>query len=202
MDEPKPADTKGLPPKGLPDVTLRHVGLYVTDIDAIVDFYSDVLGFIVSDRGPFQGEEIAFLTRDPEEHHEIVVMSGRPAGSFGTINQISFRAETLADLQDESPRPLLLQVVADPAMAKAVRLYAAWILGRLDDPSGIRYIGGLLQDADPYVRLRTAWTLGEIGHLEASFVLRSALRDVDRAVRIHAAWALNRLLRQPSRARG
>lgn len=113
-----------------------------------------------------------------------------------------FAAETLADLQDESPRPLLLQVVADPAMAKAVRLYAAWILGRLDDPSGIRYIGGLLQDADPYVRLRTAWTLGEIGHLEASFVLRSALRDVDRAVRIHAAWALNRLLRQRSRARG
>ena len=85
--------------RGLPDVTLRHVGMYVTDIDTILDFYTGVLGFMVSDRGPFRGEEIAFLTRDPEEHHEIVVMSGRPAGSFGTVNQISFRANNLADLR-------------------------------------------------------------------------------------------------------
>lgn len=86
-------------PHGLPNVTLRHVGLYVTDIDAIVGFYTGVLGYFVSDRGPFRGEEIAFMTRDPEEHHEIVVMSGRPAGSFGTVNQISFRAATLVDLR-------------------------------------------------------------------------------------------------------
>ena len=94
MDEAKPADRNGLP-----NVTLRHVGMYVTDINAVIEFYTGVLGFTVSDRGPFRGEEIAFLTRDPEEHHEIVVMSGRPAGSFGTINQISFRADTLADLR-------------------------------------------------------------------------------------------------------
>ena len=84
---------------GLPKVTLRHIGMYVTDIEAMIDFYTGVLGFTVSDRGPFRGEEIAFLTRDPEEHHEIVVMSGRPAGSFGTVNQISFRADTLADVR-------------------------------------------------------------------------------------------------------
>jgi catechol 2,3-dioxygenase-like lactoylglutathione lyase family enzyme len=85
--------------RGLTNVTLRHVGMYVTDIDAILNFYTGVLGFTVSDRGPFRDEEIAFLTRDPEEHHEIVVMSGRPAGSFGTINQISFRADAFADLR-------------------------------------------------------------------------------------------------------
>lgn len=85
--------------KGLPDVTLRHVGMYVTDIEAVVDFYTNILGFFVTDRGPFQGEEIAFLTRDPDEHHEIVVMSGRPPGSFGTVNQISFRAKNLTDLR-------------------------------------------------------------------------------------------------------
>ena len=84
---------------GLPNVTLRHVSMYVTDIEATLAFYTDVLGFTISDRGPFRGEQIAFLTRDPEEHHEIVVMSGRPAGSYGTINQISFRGEKLADLR-------------------------------------------------------------------------------------------------------
>ena len=84
----------------LPDVTLRHVGIYVNNINAIVDFYKEVLGFKVADRGPFRGEEIAFLTRDPaEEHHEIVVMSGRPEGSFNTVNQISFRAQTVADMR-------------------------------------------------------------------------------------------------------
>ena len=81
MDEAKPAGRNGLP-----NVTLRHVGMYVTDVNPVIEFYTGVLGFTVSDRGPFRGEEIAFLTRDPEEHHEIVVMSGRPAGSFGTIN--------------------------------------------------------------------------------------------------------------------
>ncbi len=113
-----------------------------------------------------------------------------------------FAAEALANLGDATPRPFLHQVVADPTMAKEVRLYAAWILGRLDDPSGIRHIGGLLQDADPYIRLRAAWTLGEIGDMEASPVLRSALGDRERAVRIHAVWALNQLLRQRTGVQG
>ena len=93
------AESKSTAGAGFPNVTLRHVGMYVTDIEATLTFYTDVLGFTVSDRGPFRGEQIAFLTRDPEEHHEIVVMSGRPAGSFGNINQISFRGEALADLR-------------------------------------------------------------------------------------------------------
>lgn len=113
-----------------------------------------------------------------------------------------YAAEALANLRDRTPRSWLHRVVADRTMAKGVRLNAAWILGRLDDSSGIRHIGGLLQDADPYVRLRTAWTLGEIGDPEASLVLRSALGDRERTVRIHATWALNRLLRQRSRVRG
>ncbi len=113
-----------------------------------------------------------------------------------------YAAEVLANFGDETPRFLLYRVVADPTIEIWDRLYAAWILGRLDDPSGIRHIGGLLQDSDPYVRLRTAWTLGEIGDLGASPVLRSALLDPERAVRIHAAWALKRLLRQHPRLQG
>ncbi len=107
-----------------------------------------------------------------------------------------YAAEALANVGDETPRFLLHRVVADPTMPKGVRLYAAWILGRLHDPSGIRYVGALLQDADPYVRVRAAWTLGEIGDLGASPVLRAALRDRERTVRIHATWALDRLLRR------
>ena len=57
----------------LPNVTLRHVGMYVIDMDRMVGFYEGVLGFTVADRGPFRDGEIAFMTRDPDEHHEIVL---------------------------------------------------------------------------------------------------------------------------------
>lgn len=83
----------------LPNVTLRHVGVYVTDIDRMVDFYEGILGFTVADRGPFRDGEIAFMTRNPDEHHEIVFMTGRPPDSFCTVNQISFRAATFADVR-------------------------------------------------------------------------------------------------------
>jgi catechol 2,3-dioxygenase-like lactoylglutathione lyase family enzyme len=82
-----------------PNVALRHVGMYVTDMDRIVDFYVSILGFTVTDRAPYDGGEIAFLSRDPNEHHEIVLATGRPAGSFCTVNQISFRAESFADVR-------------------------------------------------------------------------------------------------------
>lgn len=83
----------------LPNVTLRHVGMYVTDINRMVQFYEEVLGFSVADRGPFRDGEIAFLTRDPDEHHEIVFMTGRSPEAPTTVNQVSFRAETFADVR-------------------------------------------------------------------------------------------------------
>ena len=82
-------------------LTFTHVGIFVTDLDRMVDFYSRVLGFVVSDRGMRpQGGEIAFMTRDPTEHHQVVLASGRPAGlAFNTINQLSFRMDSLETLR-------------------------------------------------------------------------------------------------------
>ncbi|MBT5457450.1 MAG: glyoxalase, partial [Rhodospirillaceae bacterium] len=83
----------------LPNVTLRHVGMYVIDMDRMVGFYEGVLGFTVADRGPFRDGEIAFMTRDPDEHHEIVFMTGRAPDSPTTVNQVSFRADSFADVR-------------------------------------------------------------------------------------------------------
>jgi catechol 2,3-dioxygenase len=83
----------------LPNVTLRHVGMYVTDIEQMVEFYKTVLGFTVADRGPFRDGEIAFLTRNPDEHHEIVFMTGRQPATPTTVNQVSFRADSFADVR-------------------------------------------------------------------------------------------------------
>ena len=81
-------------------LTLSHVGIFVTDINRMVDFYTRFLGFAVSDRGPNPNGEIVFMTRDPREHHQFVMASGRPDDlPFNPINQLSFRVDSLATLR-------------------------------------------------------------------------------------------------------
>jgi catechol 2,3-dioxygenase len=82
-------------------ITFSHVGIYVTDLNKMVDFYTRFLGFVVSDRGKFPGgAELAFLTRDANEHHQLVLATGRPADvSFNVVNQISFRVDSLRTLR-------------------------------------------------------------------------------------------------------
>ena len=82
-------------------LTLSHVGIFVTDINRMVDFYTRFLGFAVSDRGPNPAGEIVFLTRDPREHHQLVMASGRPAElQYNVINQISLRVDSLDTLRE------------------------------------------------------------------------------------------------------
>ena len=83
-------------------LSLSHVGVYVVDVPRMVDFYSGYLGFAVSDRGPARGGgEIVFMTRDPREHHQFVLASGRPADlPFNLINQLSFRVDSLDTLRE------------------------------------------------------------------------------------------------------
>ena len=98
-----------------PAANLRfsHMGLSVSDLDKMEDFYTSVLGFTVTDRGGAGGMNIVFLSRDPNDHHQIVLASGRPAEmplntantAFGpSINQISFQMGSLADLRDIGER--------------------------------------------------------------------------------------------------
>jgi catechol 2,3-dioxygenase-like lactoylglutathione lyase family enzyme len=82
-----------------------HVGFHVTDVERMSRFYKEVLGFTQTDRGeldtPTGALTLVFLSRDPDEHHQIVLLSGRPEKlSFNVINQISLRAERLEALQD------------------------------------------------------------------------------------------------------
>lgn len=76
-----------------------HCGIFVTDLDRMVGFYTRYLGFVVTDRGTLGTFEAAFLTRDPNEHHQIAMVTGRKAGEQNTIQQISFRVENLTVLR-------------------------------------------------------------------------------------------------------
>ena len=84
-----------------PAVSLSHFGIHVTDLPRMEDFYTRVLGLLVSDRGALpSGPTLAFLSRDPDEHHQLVLVSGRPHGvDYNVVNQISFKLPALADLQ-------------------------------------------------------------------------------------------------------
>lgn len=83
-------------------LTLSHIGVFVTDLPRMVDFYTGFLGFAESDRGETAaGGEIVFLTRDPREHHQVVLATGRPADlDYNIVNQLSFRVDSLDTLRE------------------------------------------------------------------------------------------------------
>ena len=78
---------------------LSHVGLYVTDVPKMTDFYTKVLGFVVSD-GAEDGR-ITFLSRNPSDHHQVVLVRGRSVEQHETpmVQQVSFNVGTLANVQ-------------------------------------------------------------------------------------------------------
>jgi catechol 2,3-dioxygenase-like lactoylglutathione lyase family enzyme len=83
-----------------PDVRLAHVGIYVTDLRKMEAFYTRFFSFTVNDRGKLGDIDIVFLSRDPDEHHQLILATGRPSeASFSVINQISFRVQSLGDLR-------------------------------------------------------------------------------------------------------
>ena len=84
-----------------PALRLRHMGMYVWDIERMAAFYQEVLGFAVTDKGFVRGHDVVFLSRDPQSHHQLVMESGRPPGrgpGYG-LQQISFQVDNLDDLR-------------------------------------------------------------------------------------------------------
>ena len=91
-------------------ITFSHMGFYVRDLDRMARFYRDVMCFFETDRGLLGSVKLVFFSRDPSEHHQIVLASGRPTDlAFSVINQISLRVPDLATL-----RAMRDRVRADP----------------------------------------------------------------------------------------
>jgi catechol-2,3-dioxygenase len=82
------------------------------DLAGMEAFYTKVLGMVVTDRGYVEPLDmhLLFLTLDPDEHHQLVLASGRTEGEVRTdpflggaagsaINQVSFRLGDLGELR-------------------------------------------------------------------------------------------------------
>jgi len=114
--------------------TLSHMGIFVTDMDRMVRFYTDVLGLTVTDRGRgiSFNNDLAFLSSDPEKHHQVVLASGRPKeATFSTVMQASFAVGTLDDL-----RAVKAKALANGATAlRALDHGNAWSI-YFKDPEG------------------------------------------------------------------
>jgi catechol-2,3-dioxygenase len=91
-----------------PNLAFSHMGLSVKNMGRMEDFYTRVLGFTVTDRGQAGGMQLVFLSRDPMDHHQIVLATGRPENmpantanpQFGpSVNQISFKMASIGDLR-------------------------------------------------------------------------------------------------------
>lgn len=80
---------------------LAHVGIYAHDKPLLERFYTTVLGLVVTDSGAARsGMELTFLSGSADNHHQLVLVSGRPdTAGFNPINQISFMVDSLSDLR-------------------------------------------------------------------------------------------------------
>jgi catechol-2,3-dioxygenase len=87
-----------------PGLSFSHIGIYVHDLAVMEAFYTAMLDFTVTDRGDLPRGDgtrtpLVFLSRDPREHHQIVLAGGRPEIlGFNPINQISLKADSLETL--------------------------------------------------------------------------------------------------------
>ena len=84
---------------------VAHTVIYVHDIDKMIGFYRDVLGFEVTDSGPLVGpfgsEQITFLSQTANHHHQVAFITGRPAPEpSNNTHHVAFRSQgTLDDLR-------------------------------------------------------------------------------------------------------
>lgn len=97
-------------------LSLSHLGIYVRNLERMGRFYKQALGFTETDSGLLGTVQLLFLSRDPNEHHQLVLASGRPEGpGFNLINQISLRVPDLATL-----RAVHARMQAEPDVSELV----------------------------------------------------------------------------------
>ncbi len=120
----------------VPALKFSHVGVYAHDHVKLASFFERVLGFVETDRGHIPGRgDLIFLSRDSNEHHQIVIMSGRTADrDTKLINQISFRLDSLEALQ---AMHRLIQAEPEVSNISPINHGNAWAIYFLD-PEGNR----------------------------------------------------------------
>lgn len=77
-----------------------HAFVLVRDMDAMVDFYTNVLGFEITDTGGLRGNQLVFLSQVGTDHHQLGFQQTREdMGSSNTVGHFAFRVASLDDVK-------------------------------------------------------------------------------------------------------
>ncbi|MBW2242076.1 MAG: VOC family protein [Deltaproteobacteria bacterium] len=82
-----------------------HAVLLVRDMEEMIGFYTKVLGFEVTDRGPFpapdaNGAEIVFMSQVDTDHHQIAFVDKKRDGNPpNSVDHFAFRVDSLDDVK-------------------------------------------------------------------------------------------------------
>ena len=82
--------------------TPAHFGIFVFDLDKMVDFYTQVFRLTITDEGLGKnfGNRLVFLSATEDQHHQLVLSGGRsPQSPVSTIMQASFLVPDLDELR-------------------------------------------------------------------------------------------------------
>jgi catechol-2,3-dioxygenase len=83
----------------MPAITyIGHVGIYCDDLAKMKDFYTNVLGFQVTDPGP-RGNGY-FLSAQPEAEHHQVLLLGGGRGDGKMLQQLSMHTNSLGEVRE------------------------------------------------------------------------------------------------------
>ncbi|MDP6829851.1 MAG: VOC family protein [Alphaproteobacteria bacterium] len=80
---------------------LTHVGIYVNDLANMKRFYTEVFGLTVTDQGgpPDFHLDMVFMSADPGEHHQFVMVADTEKSAANMAQQISFLVQSLDEMR-------------------------------------------------------------------------------------------------------
>jgi catechol-2,3-dioxygenase len=80
-----------------------HAVVYVRDLEEMLDFYTRVLGFEITDRGrigPEGSPEIVFMSQVATDHHQLAFVQVRQGDApSNTVNHFAFRTGSLGEVR-------------------------------------------------------------------------------------------------------
>ena len=94
-----------------------HAFVMVENMEAMLDFYTDVLGFEVTDQGEIGGRRATFMSQVETDHHQIAFLERPNTGPEmplpSKIGHFAFRAPSLSDVKTLHARLLADDRVAN-----------------------------------------------------------------------------------------
>ncbi len=112
---------------------ISHVVINCFDFRKMLEYYTKILGFYLSDIGNIRGTDLCFLTFDPDaEHHQIALTGGRQGEpGTGALNHIFFRVASYEKLQ--ARHRMLIEAGVDGIQTVT---HGSWLSLYSPDPEG------------------------------------------------------------------